>query len=58
VSDFSSDATSSRAEDRFAERARIVLNAEEAARFLDALEHPERFAPGLAWPAGPSALPS
>lgn len=29
------------------ERATIVLDDEEAARFLDALDHPERFEPGL-----------
>jgi uncharacterized protein (DUF1778 family) len=36
-----------------------VFNDEEAARFLDALDHPERFEAGLAWLADrPSVLPS
>jgi Protein of unknown function (DUF1778) len=29
------------------ERESIVLNDEQAERFLDALDHPERFEPGL-----------
>jgi hypothetical protein len=59
VRDLSTDVISSRADDHLSERARIVINAEEAARFVDALEHEERFVPGPAWLADrPSALPS
>lgn len=40
-----------------AERSRVVLGDEDAARFLAALDHPERFEPGLKWLAErPSVL--
>ncbi len=35
------------AEEVLAERSRITLDDDEAARFLDALDHPERFEVGL-----------
>jgi uncharacterized protein (DUF1778 family) len=47
------------AEELGADRSRIVLTDEEASRFLDALDHPERFEAGLAWLADrPSILQS
>ena len=47
------------AEEVLAERSRIVLNDDEAARFVDALDHPERVEARLAWLADkPSVLPS
>ncbi len=59
LSEFFRRAARESAEEVLAERSRIVLNDEEAARFLDALDHPERFEPGLAWLADrPSVLPS
>jgi uncharacterized protein (DUF1778 family) len=59
LSEFYRRAARASAEEVLAERSRIVLNDDEAARFLDALDHPERFEPGLAWLADrPSVLPS
>lgn len=59
LSEFFRRAARESAEEVLAERSRIVLNDEEAARFLDALDHPERFDAGLAWLADrPSVLPS
>jgi len=58
LSEFFRRAARESAEEVLAERSRIVLNDEEAARFLDALEHPERFDAGLSWLADrPSVLP-
>lgn len=59
LSEFFRSAARLRAEEILAERSRIALSDDEAARFLDAIEHPERFAPGLAWIGDPPAvLPS
>ncbi len=59
ISEFFRRAARASAEEVLAERSRIALDDEEAARFLDALDHPERFEPGLAWLADrPSVLPS
>ena len=59
LSEFFRSAARSRAEEVLSERSRIVLTDDEAARFLDAVDHPERFEPGLAWLADrPSVLPS
>ena len=59
LSEFYRRAARASAEEVLAERSRIVMNDEEAARFLDALEHPERFEAGLTWLADrPSVLPS
>jgi uncharacterized protein (DUF1778 family) len=59
LSEFYRRASRASAEEVLAERSRIVLNDAEAARFLDVLDHPERFEPGLAWLADrPSVLPS
>ncbi len=58
LSEFYRRAARASAEEVLAERSRIVLNDDEAARFLDALDHPERFEAGLAWLADrPSVLP-
>ena len=47
------------AEEVLAERSRITLDDEEAARFLAAIDHPERFEPGLQrLAARPSVLPA
>ena len=59
LSEFFRQAARDSAEEVLAERSRIVLNDEEAARFLDALDLPERFEAGFAWLADrPSVLPS
>ncbi len=59
LSEFYRRAARASAEEVLAERSRIALNDDEAARFLKALEHPERFQPALAWLADqPSVLPS
>jgi uncharacterized protein (DUF1778 family) len=59
LSEFFRRAARESAEEVLAERSRIVLNDQEAARFLDAIEHPERFEAGLArLAARPSVLPS
>ena len=59
LSEFYRRAARASAEEVLAERSRIVLDDDEAARFLDALDHPERFESGLAWLADrPSVLPS
>lgn len=59
LSEFYRRAARASAEEILAERSRIVLNDEEAAAFLDALDHPERFVAGLAWLVDrPSVLPS
>jgi len=53
------DAARWQADESAVERPRVVLNDEEAARFLDALDHCERFQSGLAWLTDrPAALPS
>ena len=48
LSEFYRRAARKSAEEVLAERSRIVLNEDEAERFLDALDHPERFDVGLA----------
>ena len=59
LSEFFRRAARESAEEVLAEQSRILLNDEEAARFLDAIEHPERFEAGLAQLAArPSVLPS
>jgi uncharacterized protein (DUF1778 family) len=59
LSEFFRRAARESAEEILAERSRIELDDAEAARFLDAIEHPERFEASLAWlAAGPSVLPS
>ena len=59
LSEFFRRAARESAVEVLSERSRIVLNDEEAARFLDAVDHPERFERGLAWLADrPSVLPS
>lgn len=47
LSEFYRQAARARAEEILEEQARLVLDDEEAARFLDALDHPARFEPGL-----------
>lgn len=59
LSEFFRAAARARAEEILAERSRIALSEAEAARFLDAIDHPERFAAGVGWLGdSPSALPS
>jgi uncharacterized protein (DUF1778 family) len=59
LSEFFRGAARSRAEEVLGERSRILLDDDDAARFLDALDHPERFDAGLAWLADrPSVLSS
>jgi uncharacterized protein (DUF1778 family) len=59
LSEFYRGAARARAEEILAERSRVVLDEHEANRFLDALEHPERFEHGLRRLAErPSVLPS
>jgi uncharacterized protein (DUF1778 family) len=59
LSEFLRRAARESAEEILAERSRIVLDDDDAARFLDAIEHPERFEAGLArLVARPSVLPS
>jgi len=57
LSEFYRQAARERAEEVLAERSRIVLDDEAAVRFLDALDHPERFEERLGWLAdSPSIL--
>jgi uncharacterized protein (DUF1778 family) len=56
LSEFFRVAARSRAEEILAERSRIALSDDEAAQFLDAIEHPERFAAGLAWLGDPPSV--
>jgi uncharacterized protein (DUF1778 family) len=59
LSEFYRQAARASAEATLAERSRVVLDEDEAARFLDALDHPERFEDGLRRLAErPSVLPS
>lgn len=59
LSEFFRRAARDSAEEVLAERTSVVLDEVEAARFLDAIEHPERFEAGLArLAARPSVLPS
>jgi uncharacterized protein (DUF1778 family) len=59
LSEFYRQAARASAEEILAEHSQVVLDDEEAARFLDALEHPERFDGGLRRLAErPSVLPS
>ncbi len=58
LSEFYRRAARESAEEVLAERSRIVLKGAEAERFLDALEHPERFEVGMArLAARPSVIP-
>jgi uncharacterized protein (DUF1778 family) len=52
LSEFYRRAARESAEEVLAEWSRIVLNDAEAKRFLDALEHPERFDAGMLRLAG------
>lgn len=56
LSEFYRQAARARADEILAERSRVVLDADSAARFLDALDHPERFESGLAWLAEPPSI--
>lgn len=47
LSEFYRQAARARAEEILAERSRVVLDDDEAERFLEALDHPERFEAGL-----------
>ncbi len=47
LSEFYRQAARARAEEILAERSHVVLDDEEAERFLEALDHPERFEAGL-----------
>jgi uncharacterized protein (DUF1778 family) len=59
LSEFYRQAARTSAEDVLAERSRITLDEAEAVRFLDAIDHPERFEAGLQRLAErPSVLPS
>lgn len=59
LSEFYRRAARASAEEVLAERSRITLDDDEAAAFLDALDHPERFEAGLRRLAErPSILPS
>ncbi|TMK39941.1 MAG: DUF1778 domain-containing protein [Actinobacteria bacterium] len=59
LSEFYRQAARASAEEVLAERSRVVLDDDEAARFLDALDHPERFEDGLRRLAQrPPVLPS
>ncbi len=49
LSEFYRQAARARAEEILAERSSVVLAAASAARFLDALDDPTRFEPGLCW---------
>jgi uncharacterized protein (DUF1778 family) len=49
LSEFYRQAARERAEEILAERSRIVLDEDSAVRFLDALDHPERFDQRLRW---------
>ncbi len=58
LSEFYRRAARESAEQVLAERSRIVLDEAEAERFLDALEHPERFEAGMVRLANrPSVIP-
>jgi uncharacterized protein (DUF1778 family) len=57
LSEFYRQAARERAAEILAERSRVVLDDNAAERFLDALDHPERFADRLSWLADrPSVL--
>jgi uncharacterized protein (DUF1778 family) len=57
LSEFYRQAARERAAEILAERSRVVLEDNAAQRFLDALDHPERFADRLRWLADrPSVL--
>lgn len=57
LSEFYRQAASQRAAEVLAERSRITLDDDTAARFLEALDHPERFVERLRWLADrPSVL--
>jgi uncharacterized protein (DUF1778 family) len=58
LSEFYRQSARERAAEILAERSGITLDDEAARRFLDALDHPERFAENMAWLAeAPSVLP-
>jgi len=57
LSEFYRRAARERAAEILAERSRVVLDDNAAQRFLDAVDHPERFADRLRWLADrPSVL--
>jgi uncharacterized protein (DUF1778 family) len=57
LSEFYRQAARERAAEVLAEGSRVVLDDDAAARFLDALDHPERFTERLRWLADrPSVL--
>ena len=56
LSEFYRQSARERAAVVLAERSRITLDDEAAGRFLDALDHPERFAENLAWLAEPPTV--
>ena len=59
LSEFYRQAARTSAAEVLAERSRITLADQEAARFLDAIDHPQRFEPGLQrLAARPSVLPA
>jgi uncharacterized protein (DUF1778 family) len=59
LSEFYRQAARTSAAEVLAERSRITLDDQEAALFLDAIDHPERFEPGLQrLAARPSVLPA
>lgn len=47
LSEFYRQAARARAEEILEERSHVVLDDDEAERFLEALDHPERFETGL-----------
>jgi uncharacterized protein (DUF1778 family) len=58
LSEFYRQAARQRAAEVLAERSHVVLDDDAAVRFLDALDHPERFTEGLRWLTDrPSVLP-
>lgn len=56
LSEFYRQAASQRAAEVLAERSRVTLDTDAAARFLEALDHPERFVERLRWLADRPSL--
>jgi uncharacterized protein (DUF1778 family) len=57
LSEFYRQAASQRAAEVLAESSRVTLDGDAAARFIEALDHPERFVEHLRWLADrPSVL--
>jgi len=56
LSEFYRRAARERAAEVLAERSRVVLDDDAAARFLEALDHPERFEDRLRWLADRPAV--